>query len=191
MEKNKDNYIKSSKNDNKVLYRNLIDVQGNKVGKIFTNNKVIVIDDQELVAALDYKSNRRYTLPSPKISLIPNDSEKNDSLLIPEEITLPFHNKIQRVKVCFFNMGGSYIELIEPAEIQSPVTSFLEKKGEGIHHLAFEVPDVIQATLELEKIGGKIVSPPSIGFENRLISFVYVDSLPFKIIEFVSEKKSN
>ena len=77
------------------------------------------------------------------------------------------------------------------SEIQSPVTSFLEKKGEGIHHLAFEVPDVIQATLELEKIGGKIVSPPSIGFENRLISFVYVDSLPFKIIEFVSEKKSN
>ena len=113
------------------------------------------------------------------------------TLLIPQEITLPFHNKIQRVKVCFFNMGGSYIELIEPAEIQSPVTSFLEKKGEGIHHLAFEVPDVIQATLELEKIGGKIVSPPSIGFENRLISFVYVDSLPFKIIEFVSEKKSN
>lgn len=113
-----------------------------------------------------------------------------EKLFKPQEITIPFHNKIQKVKICFFNIGGFYIELIEPAEEQTPVTSFLEKKGEGIHHLAFEVSDIEKSTLDLEKAGGKIVCPPTPGFDDRLISFVYVDSLPFKLIEFVSEKKS-
>lgn len=110
-------------------------------------------------------------------------------LLKPHKTTIPFYNKIQKVRVCFFNIGGFYLELIEPVELQTPVTSFLEKKGESIHHLAFEVSDVKKYTLELEKNGGKVVSPPSLGFDDRLISFVYVDSLPFKIVEFVSEKK--
>mgnify|MGYP006274953805 CR=1 FL=1 len=123
------------------------------------------------------------------VKKIANYTNTVQTIFSPTETTIPFHNKIQRVKVCFFNIGGFYIELIEPAESQTPITSFLEKKGEGIHHLAFEVPDVHKATVELEKFGGKIISPPSIGFEKRLISFVYVDSLPFKIVEFVSEKK--
>jgi methylmalonyl-CoA/ethylmalonyl-CoA epimerase len=122
---------------------------------------------------------------------IENYANTIQTLLTPQETTIPFHNKIQHVKVCFFNLGGFYIELIEPAELQTPVTSFLENKGEGIHHLAFEVPDVELATLELEKAGGKVISLPSIGFEDRIISFVYVNSLPCKIIEFVSEKKSS
>jgi len=122
---------------------------------------------------------------------IENYTSTIQTLLTPQETTIPFHNKIQRVKICFFNLGGFYIELIEPAELQTPITSFLEKKGEGIHHLAFEVPDVELATLKLKKAGGKVISPPSIGFEGHLISFVYVNSLPFKIVEFVSEKKSN
>ena len=71
-----DYFINSSAIDTKVdqmMYRYLLDEQGIRVGKIFVNHKVIIFDDQEIVAALDYKSNRRHTLPVPRISLIPVD----------------------------------------------------------------------------------------------------------------------
>ena len=75
-----DYFVKSTINANQqVKFRYLLDENGYKVGKIFTNNKTIVIDDQELVAVLDYKSNRKYTLPSPKINLIPSNAPSNQS----------------------------------------------------------------------------------------------------------------
>jgi hypothetical protein len=66
-----DKYMVSKINPTKmsILYRDLLDEQGIKVGKIFVNNKVIVFDDKELAAVLDIKSNRRYTLPTPKLEL--------------------------------------------------------------------------------------------------------------------------
>jgi hypothetical protein len=59
----------------------LLDEQNNKVGKVFVNNKIVVFDDQELVAMLDYRSNRRYTLPSPKLGLVSNDGVATQSML--------------------------------------------------------------------------------------------------------------
>lgn len=73
-----DYYINSSATDTKInqmKYRYLLDELGNRVGKIFVNHKVVVFDDQEIIAALEYKSNRRYTLPIPRISLVPTDSK--------------------------------------------------------------------------------------------------------------------
>lgn len=69
-----DFYINSTASDvkpNKLKYRYLLDEQNNKVGKVFINHQTIIFDDQEIIAALDYKSNRRYTLPIPKVSLLP------------------------------------------------------------------------------------------------------------------------
>jgi hypothetical protein len=77
-----DFYIKSTKNtSHQLLYRYLYDEQGIKVGKVFPNNKTIVFDDQELVAMLDYRSNRKYTLPSPKVIPIPSGDSAQNSLL--------------------------------------------------------------------------------------------------------------
>ena len=77
-----DYYINSSINSrNKLKFRYLLDEQNNKVGKVFVNNKIIVFDDQELVAMLDYRSNRRYTLPSPKLGLVSNDGVATQSML--------------------------------------------------------------------------------------------------------------
>lgn len=77
-----DNYIKSTKNSgHQLLYRYLYDEQGIKVGKVFPHNKTIVFDDQELVALLDYRSNRRYTLPAPKAIALPSDVSASNSLL--------------------------------------------------------------------------------------------------------------
>ena len=75
-------YIKSTVNTNSVLlYRYLVDEQNNKVGKVFVKNKIVVFDDQEIVAMLDYKSNRRYTLPSPKLGSTPSDGITEHSML--------------------------------------------------------------------------------------------------------------
>ena len=75
-----DYYVKSKINSNQLnKFRYLLDEQGNKVGKIFVDDKTIIIDDHELITCLDYKSNRKYTLPSPKISLIPSDVSSNES----------------------------------------------------------------------------------------------------------------
>lgn len=60
---------------NKIKYRYLIDERGYRVGRVFYNNKIIVFDDQEIVAVLDYKSNRKYTLPIPRVSQVPVDTK--------------------------------------------------------------------------------------------------------------------
>jgi len=69
-------FINSSAIDsypNKLKYYYLIDTLNNPVGKVFTDKKIIIIDDQEIVAALDKNSNRNYTLPIPKIDYVPAD----------------------------------------------------------------------------------------------------------------------
>jgi hypothetical protein len=70
-----DKQIVSSYNSRFVLkYRDLLDEQDVRVGKIFYNQQVIIFDDEEIVTALDYKSNRKFTLPAPKVSaIITND----------------------------------------------------------------------------------------------------------------------
>lgn len=74
--------VKSAINENFTLrYRDLLDENGYKVGKIFVDKKVVVFDDEEIVAALDYKSNRTYTLPAPKVGLAPSDSNGANSTM--------------------------------------------------------------------------------------------------------------
>jgi len=71
-----DYYVNSAAQDtklDKIKYRYLKDENGFNVGKVFVNHKTIIFDDQEIVAALDYKSNRKYTLPIPRVSQIPTD----------------------------------------------------------------------------------------------------------------------
>lgn len=76
-----DYYIKSTLNSrHQLLFRYLIDESGNKVGKVFPNNKIVVFDDQELVAILDFRSNRRYTLGAPKVSLVHSDDTPSNSI---------------------------------------------------------------------------------------------------------------
>ena len=62
-----------------LLFRYLLDESGNRVGKVFPTKKVVIFDDQELVAILDYRSNRRYTLGAPKVGFTPTSI--NDALI--------------------------------------------------------------------------------------------------------------
>jgi len=72
-----DYYVSSTKNTkpntNNLKFRFLLDEQGIRVGKVFVDKKIIVFDDQELVAVLEYKTNRKYTLPAPRFNTVPLD----------------------------------------------------------------------------------------------------------------------
>jgi len=95
----------------------------------------------------------------------------------------------QKVNVCFLKMGSINLELIEPAEKNSPVDSFLSEGG-GFHHLCFEVHDINQKINELEKNGARLVVKPVTGFENRLIAFLYLNmkNTNCNLIELVTSK---
>lgn len=80
-----DYYVKSvtgiTESTFNIKYRYLIDESNNRVGKVFVNHKIIIFDDQELVAVLDYRSNRKYTLSAPKLKLLPTGDIAANSLL--------------------------------------------------------------------------------------------------------------
>ncbi len=80
----------------------------------------------------------------------------------------------QKVKVAFLKIGESRIELLEPTAEDSPIAKFLEKKGEGIHHMAYEVDDVETALTEMKKNGVRLIDEtPRRGAHNSLIAFLH------------------
>jgi len=68
-----------------------------------------------------------------------------------ETIGLPTLIGSQKVNVCFLKIEQVYLELIEPAEQNSPISNFLNREGGGFHHLCFEVKDIHHEIKELEK----------------------------------------
>lgn len=80
----------------------------------------------------------------------------------------------QKVKVAFFAVGASRIELLEPTAADSPVAKFLEKNGEGVHHIAYEVADLEQtlATLKAQNIR-LIDETPRCGAHGTRIAFLH------------------
>lgn len=107
-----------------------------------------------------------------------------------ETIGIPTLIGSQKVNVCFLKIGQSYLELIEPASSNSPITNFVSKGG-GFHHLCFEVKDINKEISDLEKKGAKIIVKPIKGFEDRLIAFVMLTMKNTKcnLIELAEEKK--
>lgn len=81
----------------------------------------------------------------------------------------------QKVKTAFFKIGQTKIELLEPTSPESAVAKFIEKKGEGIHHLAFAVDDgVANALAEVEAKGVQLIDKaPRKGAEGLNIAFLH------------------
>ena len=96
----------------------------------------------------------------------------------------------QKVNVCFLKTNNVFIELIEPAEENSPISSFTANGG-GFHHLCFEVDDIHQEVEKMVKSGARLVVKPVIGFENRLIAFLFLkmENTKCNLIELVETKR--
>lgn len=97
--------------------------------------------------------------------------------------------KDQKVKTAFFLIGKTKIELLESTEEGGPIDKFIEKKGEGIHHLAFAVDDLKKALMEAEEKGVQLIdNRPRKGAEGLDIAFIHPKSA-FGVLTELCEKK--
>ncbi|WP_396180928.1 methylmalonyl-CoA epimerase [Flavobacterium sp.] len=94
------------------------------------------------------------------------------------------------VKTSFFMCGPNKIELLEATNENSPIAKFIEKKGEGIHHIAFDVED-IYAEIERLKLEGFTVlnETPKKGADNKLVAFLHPKTTNGVLIELCQEIK--
>lgn len=83
----------------------------------------------------------------------------------------------QRVRVAIFRVGESAIELLEPTSDDSPIARHLAKKGEGIHHLAYDVEDLQQTLANLAQKGARLIDQaPRKGAHDKDIAFIHPKS---------------
>lgn len=95
----------------------------------------------------------------------------------------------QMVKVAFFPCGDTRIELLAPTSEESPVAKFIEKKGEGIQHIAFAVDDLPEELAKAEDSGIRLIDKePRPGAHHADIAFLHPKSSLGVLIEFCQEK---
>ncbi|MGC9344880.1 MAG: methylmalonyl-CoA epimerase [Bacteroidales bacterium] len=91
----------------------------------------------------------------------------------------------QKVKTAFFKVGDTKIELLESTDPEGPIGKFIEKKGPGIHHLAFAMPDVEKALKDAEAKGVRLIDQnPRKGAEGLNIGFLHPKSTFGVLTEF-------
>ena len=103
------------------------------------------------------------------------------------------HYKVETVEsegvtTSFFELGGLKIELLEATSAGSPIHKFIEKRGEGIHHLAFEVENIEESIRQYEQLGFQLISKePKKGADNKRICFLHPKSTQGVLIELCQE----
>ncbi|UZO81312.1 methylmalonyl-CoA epimerase [Aquimarina sp. ERC-38] len=98
----------------------------------------------------------------------------------------------QGVLTSFFKVGKSKIELLASTEDDSPISKFIAKRGEGIHHIAFEVEDIKKELKRLQSEGFQLIDKvPKKGADNKLIAFVHPKSTNGTLIELCQEISGN
>lgn len=94
------------------------------------------------------------------------------------------------VSTSFFMLGESKIELLEATNPESAIAKFIDKKGEGIHHIAFEVQDIYAEMERLKKEGFTLLNEqPKKGADNKLICFLHPKSSNGVLVELCQEIK--
>ena len=103
------------------------------------------------------------------------------------------HYKIEEVasegvKTSFFKNGPNKIELLEATQPNSPIAKFIEKKGEGIHHIAFAVDDIKSEIKRLKSEGFTVLNEtPKKGADNKLVAFLHPKTTNGVLIELCQE----
>ena len=107
-----------------------------------------------------------------------------------ESTTVPSLVGSQKVNICFLKTNNDFLELIEPAQENSPISNFI-KKGGGFHHLCFEVDDIHLELEKMKKNGVRIIVDVVKGFEERLTAFVMLDmkNTNCNLIELAEKKQ--
>ena len=112
-----------------------------------------------------------------------------ESNLLFEKLFGKAHYKIEEVAsegvaTSFFKIGPNKIELLEATKEDSPIAKFINKRGEGIHHIAFEVKDILAEMKRLEKEGFTLLNKkPKRGADNKLVCFIHPKTANGVLIE--------
>lgn len=105
--------------------------------------------------------------------------------------TEPYKTEIvesEGVSTSFFQMGESKIELLAATNPDSPIAKFIEKRGEGIHHIAFDVDDIDAEIRRLESEGFELINKQSKhGADNKMIAFLHPKSTGGVLVELCME----
>ncbi|PNQ74838.1 methylmalonyl-CoA epimerase [Hanstruepera neustonica] len=105
------------------------------------------------------------------------------------------HYKIEEVtsegvNTSFFQVGENKIELLEATNPDSPIAKFIEKRGEGIHHIAFDVDDIEAEILRLQGEGFTVLNKtPKKGADNKLVAFLHPKSTNGVLVELCQDIK--
>jgi methylmalonyl-CoA/ethylmalonyl-CoA epimerase len=92
------------------------------------------------------------------------------------------------VNTSFFKVGDNKIELLEATNENSPIAKFISKKGEGVHHIAFDVTDIEQEIKRLQEEGFIVLNEkPKKGADNKLVAFLHPKSTNGTLIELCQE----
>ncbi len=95
----------------------------------------------------------------------------------------------QKVKTAFFKIGEAKLELLEPTSPDSPIAKFIDKRGEGIHHLALCTNNADESLKEAEEKGVKLIDIHSrLGAENLNIGFLHPKSTHGILLEFCDHR---
>lgn len=118
------------------------------------------------------------------------------------EETLPFYENVlqmellrieevvsEKVKVAFLQVGESKIELLEPTSSESPIAKYIEKRGEGIHHIALGVESIEARIKEIKEKGIRMINDePKTGAGGALVAFMHPKSTGSVLYEFCEKK---
>ena len=104
------------------------------------------------------------------------------------EPSLVYESAYTKAKIAFIQIGEIRIELIQPSNPESVIGKFLEKKGEGIHHISFKVKDVDQSLVEIESKGVQLIDKKSRQVrENERVAFLHPKSTNGVLFELIQE----
>lgn len=96
----------------------------------------------------------------------------------------------ENVNTAFFKKGETKIELLESSSDDGVINKFIEKKGEGIHHIAFDVEDIYAEMERLKKEGFVLLNEtPKLGADNKLVCFLHPKNTNGVLIELCMERK--
>ena len=96
----------------------------------------------------------------------------------------------EKVNTAFFQIGASKIELLESTDPGGVIARFIEKKGEGIHHIAYEVDNLEEEMIRLKKEGFELINTsPKDGADNKRICFLHPKTTNGVLVELCEEKK--
>jgi methylmalonyl-CoA epimerase len=93
----------------------------------------------------------------------------------------------EKVTAAMLPVGDPRIELLEPSEPDSVIARFIEKRGEGIHHIALKVPDLAAAVERLRTSGARVLNEPRTGAGGHLYVFVHPSSTGGVLLELIQQ----